>query len=172
MGGKKKKIAIGLGILVLVMVCVSVLVWINYDRLLKQDTIHLMKKTFGVDMNQWDVDYEYENTMKWIGEHGGHILVKFTATRDEAEEVLEDVREDLGERYLSDLDGSMKDFEQMMMAKNIGLEEEELQGESRLFRFGYKHPLTRHSCKCLSTDYLHVQELADGNVTVYFYLHG
>lgn len=64
---------------------------------------------------------------------------------------------------------TMERQERGVLAHTIGVSQEELKGKSLTMDVQNIRPfnLSKNPCKCLTPDYIHIQELDDGNVTVY-----
>ena len=147
------------------------------------ETVCIVKRDFGVNLLNLDCEYEYENTLERFS-WGGYILVKFTTTPEQAEELLSQHWKDLNEKIMpnyykgrTDLsEDEIKEWEEMeayekfIMGRRLKIAEDTLNGKSkRLFTKNRMYTPVKITCKCVHPEYVHVQENTDKTVTVYLY---
>lgn len=178
---KEKRRNISSFILISFFVLTVCVLWFNREKFIWLETVTVIKKACSVDLKNLEVEYKYENTLRRIYEtepRHGFILVSFTCSPEYADEVLFKYKDQLKEylmynerEELTDEQKIIEDTERGLMALRIGVPEEELNGKSLLTGFNYQRPfnLSEPECKCISFDYIHVQELGNGDVTVYIY---
>lgn len=181
MKAEKRRNIVIIALISLLIVLIFML-WFNREKLIWWETVTVIKKACYVDLEKLEVEYEYENTLRRFYEEPRHgsILVSFTCSPEYAEEVLfkykdrlrEHMEYDEGEKLTKELK-FMEDSSRGMMALAIGVPKEDLKGKSLRTGFAYQRPfnLSKQKCKCMSTDYIHVQELDNGDVTVYIYYY-
>lgn len=188
---KKRKVII-IVVISLLLIALLLILWSNRKKiLLFEETVKIIKETCSIDLTKLEVEYEYENTLRRLYEQPRHgsILVSFTCSPEYAEEVLYKFKDQLSERLVEEYDygeeteelteeemeeqtrlqNAMEDAERRSMAYYIGIPEDEIKGKSLSTYLRYERPfdLSKSPCKCVAKDYIHVQELDNGDVTVY-----
>lgn len=164
-----------IGVVILLMILWFISPWL--------ETLRIMKKGFGINLMSLGCEYQYENTLGRM-EWGGHILVTFTTTSEEADSILALHRDELSDTlYTNDyrdetnlseeelkLWEEQTQYDRWMLERTLNIEEGTLKGKTKRFSIeNRKYTPIKISCKCGHPEYIHVQENADETVRVYLY---
>lgn len=141
--------------------------WHN-NKILWNETVKIMDEGFDMDIESWEFDYEYENTLERSA-YEGDMRVWFKTTTEHAEEMLEKYKD------IVLIDTGLHSSEQQIVSGRLGVPEGTLNENGRTIFF-YNSPIREFDLEerpstCFQM--IHIQKNEDGTVTVLFdYLEG
>jgi hypothetical protein len=141
--------------------------WHN-NKILWNETVKIMDEVFDMDIESWEFDYEYENTLERSA-YEGDMRVWFKTTTEHAEEMLEKYKD------IVEVDTELYSGDQLAVSRQLGVPEDTLNENGRTV-FLYSAPVRELDLEgkpktCFQM--IHTQKNEDGTVTVLFdYLEG